>query len=107
MPEISSAIEFLKRVRAEDFVTIKFIKQDGSERIMKCTLNFEKIPEDHRPKKVDLSQILKLIDKNGILHVFDIEKIAWRSVPFNRVQWLQTPSNVRFTIKLKKEKGEK
>ena len=106
MPEISSAIDFLKRIRAEDFVTIKFIKQDGTERIMKCTLNFDKIPEEHRPKKVDLAQILKLIDQNGILHVFDMNKIAWRSVPFNRVQWLQTPSNVRFAIKLKK-KGEK
>jgi len=106
MPEIGSAIDFLKRIRSEDFVTLKFIKQDGTERIMKATLNFDKIPTEHRPKKVDLAQILKLIDQNGILHVFDMNKIAWRSVPFNRVQWLQTPSNVRFAIKLKK-KGEK
>ena len=107
MPEISSAIDFLRRIRAEDFVTVKFTKQDGSIRIMKCTLNFDKIPQEHRPKKVDLGQILKLIDQNGILHVFDLEKISWRSVPFNKVEWLQTPSNVKFTIKLKKEKGEK
>jgi hypothetical protein len=105
MAEITSAIDFLKRIRAEDFVTIKFIKQDGTERIMKCTLNFDKIPHDHRPKKVDLSQILKLIHQNSILHVFDLEKIAWRSVPFDKVQWLQTPSKAMFTIKLKK--GEK
>ena len=105
MAEISSAIDFLKRVRSENFVTVKFIKQDGTERVMKCTLNFTKIPEDQRPKKVDLSQILKLIHKNGILHVFDLDKGAWRSVPFDKVQWLQTPSNVRFQIKMKK--GEK
>jgi len=107
MPEISSAIDFLKKIKAEDFVIINFIKQDGSVRIMKCTLNFDKIPKDERPKKIDIVQILKLLDENGILHVFDIEKIAWRSVPFNRVQWLQTPSNVKFTIKLKKEKEDK
>jgi tRNA G37 N-methylase Trm5 len=107
MAEISSAIEFLKRIRAEDFVIIKFIKQDGTERIMKCTLNFDKIPLEFRPKKVDLGQILKLIHENGILHVFDMDKIAWRSIPFERVKWLQTPSNVRFHIKVKKEKGEK
>jgi len=102
MAEITSAIDFLKRVRAEDYVNIKFTKQDGTERIMKATLNFDKIPTSERPKKVDLAQILKLIDKNGILHVFDVDKVAWRSVPFNRVQWLQTPSKVKYFIKLKK-----
>ena len=107
MADITSAIDFLKRIKSEDFVTIKFIKQDGTERIMKCTLDFEKIPHDHRPKKVDLGTILKLIHKNGILHVFDLEKDAWRSVPFEKVVWLQTPSNIRFQIKLKKQKGEK
>ena len=107
MAEITSAIDFLKRIRAEDFVTVKFIKQDGTERIMKCTLNFDRIPQEQRPKKVDLPQILKLIHKSGILHVFDMEKMAWRSVPFEKVRWLETPSRARFTIKLKKEKGEK
>jgi hypothetical protein len=107
MPEISSAIDFLKRIKTEDFVTISFIKQDGSVRIMKCTLNFDKIPEDDRPKKIDIVQIMKLLNDNGILHVFDMEKLAWRSIAFKRVQWLQTPSNVKFTIKLKKEKEDK
>jgi len=107
MPEISSAIEFLKRVRTEDAVTIKFIKQDGTERVMRCTLNFSRIPPESKPKKVDLAKILKLIDENGILHVFDLEKQEWRSVPFERVKWLQT-STARFFIKLekKKKKGE-
>jgi hypothetical protein len=115
MPEITSAIDFLRKLRVEDFVTIKFLKQDGSIRLMKCSLNFNRIPIEYRPKKVDLAQILKLIDENGILHVFDLEKEAWRSVPFDRVEWMKTSRNVTYFIKVKegkdkekeKAKGEK
>jgi len=104
MPEISSAIDFLRKIRAENFVTIKFTKQDGSIRIMKCTLNFDRIPIEHRPKEIKIDQIVELIDKNGILHVFDMEKEAWRSVPFDKVEWMQTSNNVKYFIKIKQGK---
>jgi len=101
MADITSAIDFLKKIKEEDFVTVKFTKQDGTERIMKCTLNFDKIPQEQRPKKVDLIQVLNLIQNNGILHVFDLEKNAWRSVPFEKVEWLETQLG-RFAIKIGK-----
>lgn len=97
---IQSAIDFLKKVKSEDFVTIRFQKKDGTMRVMKCTLKFDTIPDSDKPKSLDLPEILKLIDKN-ILHVYDIEKKAWRSVLFDKVQWLDTPTKERFFVKKK------
>jgi len=87
MPEedvISSAIDFLSKISQEEEVSIKFTKKDGTTRLMRCTLKFDKIPKNKRPKNVDVSKILKLIKDNMILHVFDLEKHDWRSVPFKK-----------------------
>lgn len=101
MPEdiIDNVIEFLNRVRTEDEVTIKFTKKDGTTRIMKCTLNFSKIPREDRPKEVNLPKILKLLKVSKILHVYDLEKHGWRSVPFEAAEWVETPDRRRFRIK--------
>jgi len=90
---LSSAIDFLKIIRAEKEVLVKFIKLDGTERVMKCTLDFSKIPKEQLPKGFDAVKFLSKIQKNKILSVFDIEKQEWRSVPFDRLEFLQTPSN--------------
>jgi hypothetical protein len=91
---ISSATEFLDKIRKEKEVTIKFVKKTtNQERTMKCTLDFNRIPLSDRPKDVNLSKILGLIRKHKILHVYDLEKQGWRSVPFDRVQWMVTPSD--------------
>ena len=95
---IDSAIDFLQKVRDEKQVVVRFIKKDGSLRTMICTLDFNKIPEDHRPKDVNLAKILKLMERSKILHVFDVEKQAWRSVPFDRVEWVQI-KNKKYSIK--------
>jgi hypothetical protein len=87
---IKSAVEFLERIKAEDEVTIKFRKKNNEERIMRCTLNFGKIPKEKHPKDVNLAKILKLIDKHKIIHVYDLDKNDWRSVPFDRTEWLRT-----------------
>ena len=97
MGVISSAIEFIEKLRDDNPATIKFIKKDGSERIMKCTLNFNKIPDSDKPKGVSLKAILNLIRKHKLVHVYDLEKRLWRSVPFDRIEWV-TIDNRRFTI---------
>lgn len=87
---ITSATEFFAKIREEDRVTIKFVKKDGTERTMKCTLNFEHIPVSKKPKDINMAKILRLLHKNGIIHVYDLIKGDWRSVPFERVEWLET-----------------
>ena len=65
---------------------------------MKCTLNFNKIPDKDKPKDINLPKILNLLNKNKIIHVYDLEKKAWRSVPFEKTKWVETPQQ-RFLIK--------
>ena len=97
---INTATEFVDRLRGEDEVRVKFRKkEDDSERIMRCTLNFNKVPRNKHPKDVNLSKILNLLHKNKIIHVYDLDKDDWRSIPFDRAEWLETPDNRRFTIK--------
>jgi len=95
---ITNVIDFLERIRKEDIVTVRFRKKDGSVRVMRCTLNFERIPKPDHPKSVDLPKILKLISKSKILHVYDLDKKEWRSVPFETTEWLETPE-MKYYIK--------
>jgi len=95
---ITSAVMFWKKVYDSNEVKIKFEKKDKTERLMRCTLNFKNIPVKDHPKRVNLPQILKLIQKNKIMHVYDLDKKGWRSVPFDRVEWLDTPGK-RYYIK--------
>ena len=102
---ITSAMEFWHRVNIEKEVTIKFIKKDGTLRIMRCTLDFTKVPKEDRPKKVDINKILNLMQESGIIHVYDLDKKGWRSVPFARVDYLRTRGNVQYKIQPMKRTG--
>jgi hypothetical protein len=44
-----------------------------------------------------MAKILKLMQKNGIIHVYDLDKKDWRSIPFEKVDWLET-TNKRYKI---------
>jgi hypothetical protein len=59
-------------------VEITFTKVDGSERIMKCTLQKEYIDANYEvpEKKTDRVNL----PKEGILVVFDTENNGWRSI---------------------------
>lgn len=100
--KVDSAIKFWEKVIKEPYVNLKFIKKDGSVRYMKCTLNFSKIPKDKHPKGVNVANILKLMQSKGIIHVFDLEKEEWRSVPFDSVEWLKTRTQL---YKIKEMRG--
>lgn len=62
-------------------VSVKFIKKDGTERVMKCTTNMLLIPEDKHPKKIDESSPDYKPRKvnESVIPVFDMEKSEWRS----------------------------
>lgn len=96
---LDDIVAFWEKIRGEDEVLIKFTKKDGLVRLMNCTLNFDKIPKADKPKKVDVPKILKLMRKAKIVHVYDLDKRGWRSVPFEKTEWLQTPNRTRYSIK--------
>ncbi len=95
---IDSAIGLLNLLRSEDEVSIQFIKKDGTTRLMKATLNFDRIPDRDKPKNINLPQILSQISRNKIIRVYDLEKLGWRSIPFDTAQWAETTTK-RYTIK--------
>lgn len=96
---INSAIDFFEKIKAEDEVTIKFRKVNGAERTMRCTLDFSKIPRNKHPKDVNMAKILKNLMNHGHIHVFDLDKQEWRTVPYDRSEWIEAPGNPRMRIK--------
>lgn len=101
--EITNAIDFLEKITTEDIVLIKFKKKDGSDRIMKATLNFARIPKADKPKGVSLKDILHFIKAHKILRVYDLEKMGWRSIPFDRTEWIRTGDQKVYSIRQVKD----
>jgi len=75
--------EWLKAMLSVTEATITFTKVDGTERVMKCTLEASKLPpvvikEDAKPRKETAS--------TKALRVFDIEKGEWRSFTIKNIK---------------------
>jgi hypothetical protein len=78
--------EWLKGILAVTDATITFTKVDGTERVMKCTLEPAKLPpvvikEDAKPRKETTS--------TKALRVFDIEKSEWRSFTIKNIKRIE------------------
>lgn len=74
---------WLKSMLAVSEATITFTKIDGSERVMKCTLEPDKLPkseikEDATPRPFSTS--------TKALRVFDLEKNEWRSFTIKNIK---------------------
>jgi len=82
---IITAIDLLKLLKSNEAI-IDFIKKDGSRRIMKATLDFNRIPKKSRPKSIDVSKILEILSKRRVIRVFDVEKSDWRSVNLDTIK---------------------
>lgn len=75
-------------------VTVTFVKADGAERTMRCTLDHALIPETPiKPKPVDgivkESRQKKAPDPHS-LRVFDLDLNEWRSFRFERLLKVST-----------------
>jgi hypothetical protein len=75
--------KWLKDIMSVTEVTVTFTKVDGTERVMKCTLQADKLPpvvikEDAKPRKETTS--------TKALRVFDIEKQEWRSFTIKNIK---------------------
>jgi hypothetical protein len=81
--------KWLKGVLVSTPVTVTFTKVDGTERVMKCTLEADKLPavelkEDAKPRKQS--------DSTKALRVFDLDKKEWRSFTIKNIK------RIEFTI---------
>jgi hypothetical protein len=65
---------WITEVLKENTVTVTFIKKDGSERVMRCTLNPELLP------KVEVKENKESRKKSETsIAVYDLEADGWRS----------------------------
>ena len=68
----------LKNKAKDNILNVVFLKNDGSERNMRCTLKLEYLPEyapSSNPKA----------DNPDVLAVWDLDKQAWRSFRLDSV----------------------
>ena len=76
--------EVLKKELANGVVTVIFNKQDGSERVMKATLNEDIVPP------LDTTNVKQNRAKNpDVLAVWDTEANGWRSFRFDSIKSIQ------------------
>jgi hypothetical protein len=73
--------EWLKSMLHIGPATVTFTKADGTDRVMKCTLEEDKLPkvvikEDAKPRK----------ESTTSMRVFDLEKNEWRSFTIKKVK---------------------
>lgn len=80
--------EFVTQILRDGKVSIRFIKADGTDRVMKCTLNENLIPAQDGE---DIKKRTK-VPNDFVQVVWDLEKNAWRSfrwdslIDFERAQ---------------------
>lgn len=70
--------KWLKNVLETDVVEVTFTKKDGSERIMKCTLKEDVLPEVQNKEAKEKSQ--------EAIAVWDVESEGWRSFRWDSIK---------------------
>ena len=70
----------IKKLAQDGVISVTFTKVDGSERVMKCTLN-----KTHLPPQMDIKEATTK-DNPNVLAVWDIDKSAWRSFRVDSVK---------------------
>ena len=67
---------------------VLFIKKNGSERLMNCTLNMDYVPEEM--KQFQLYKGEKVLENLDILKVYDVDVQGWRSFILANVKYIKT-----------------
>jgi len=75
---------WIKELLKTNAIKVTFTKKDGTERVMNCTLNPEKLPvsvvtESKEPKKKN----------DNVMPVYDIDAGAWRSFTIKSVKTVE------------------
>jgi len=105
---------WVKNLLATSEITVDFIKADGTQRSMQCTLDSNRIPHAAAPKPISVPaeiQDSSTANIDGLaesrkprkqpdphsVRVFDTEKNEWRSFRFDRLQ--KITAQLDFTAK--------
>jgi hypothetical protein len=94
---------WVKGLLSTSEITVDFVKADGTERSMRCTLDSNRIPHAAAPKPISVPAEIQYSSTANIdglaesrkprkqpdphsVRVFDTEKNEWRSFRFDRLQ---------------------
>jgi hypothetical protein len=79
--------DWIKSLLQQGSITVTFVKADGTDREMLCTLNPDKLPTVTAPIDgiVKEAKERKKPDEHS-LRVFDLDKNEWRSFRFDRLK---------------------
>jgi WYL_2, Sm-like SH3 beta-barrel fold len=86
--------KWLKSVLNTNIVTITFTKNDGTERVMNCTLDTKIVPqvihETNTDNPIDFPKTKKVrAISDDVLPVYDVEAQGWRSFRWDSVTKLE------------------
>jgi hypothetical protein len=95
--DVNKAIirDWIKSLLQKSTITVTFVKADGTDREMLCTLNWDHIPTDKAPKETPTTPVDGIVKESKkprkepdphSLRVFDVEKKEWRSFRFDRLK---------------------
>lgn len=83
----------LKDLR-ENVIEVHFIKVDGEQRVMRCTLRPEHLPELYRTSIQERKEELDFHQKNpNVISAWDIVSGGWRSFRIDSVYYVQVIDN--------------
>lgn len=77
--------DWVKSLLQKGPVMVTFVKADGTEREMKCTLSYDFLPVTPASTTLAESKPRKQPDEHS-LRVFDLDKNEWRSFRFERLR---------------------
>jgi len=75
------ANDFLKEKLRENILSVVFVKKDGTERKMRCTLREDLIPTLQETTKAAQNRVRS----DESLAVWDLEKDGWRSFRYDSI----------------------
>ena len=69
-----NSVNGLYEILRNNVANVKFTKVDGTERVMRCTLKDDMLPEAYRGKGTVLTET------TNTLRVYDLDNSGWRSI---------------------------
>lgn len=83
--------DWVRSLLQKDTITVIFVKADGTEREMRCTLNWDYIPIAKHPGQPSVDGLVRESRQRRepdvhSLRVFDTDKLEWRSFRFDRLK---------------------
>ena len=80
----------LKEMLVNGVHTVTFVKVDGTERTMKCTLLPEYLPTNVAPGQQLLTESLPRAESPDTLAVWDVDAKGWRSFRLDSIKAVNT-----------------